>query len=118
MGKVQRYSKVLKVADIREANINVVCNWRMTMLGDLNARAISLEAVNEIKSGKAPGPNGFPVECLKKYGVAVLEWLVRLLYLSVDMGVYLWTRMVLVLCPCTQGRLTCECSTSRCVCLV
>ena len=64
------------------------------MLGDLNEMAISLEeveeAVNEIKSGKAPGPNRFPVECLKKGGItgtAVMEWLVRLLNLSFDMDV-------------------------------
>ena len=40
------------------------------MLGNLNERAISLvevrEAVKEMKSGKAPGLVGFPVECLKK----------------------------------------------------
>ena len=50
------------------------------MLGDLNDIALSLEevgeAVNEMKSGKAPEPNGFSVECLKKGGMAVLEWLV------------------------------------------
>ena len=38
-------------------------------MGDLNKRAISLvevrEAVNEIKSGKAPGLDGFSVECLR-----------------------------------------------------
>ena len=60
------------------------------MLGDMNERAISLEkvgeAVNEMKSCKATGLDGFPVECLKKGGMAVLEWL-RLLYLSFDMGV-------------------------------
>ena len=47
----------------------------------MNERAISLEevggAVNEIKSGKAPGLDVFPVECLKKGGIAVLVWLVR-----------------------------------------
>ena len=43
--------------------------------------------MNERKSGKAPGLDGFPVECLKKDGKAVLEWLVRLLNLSFDMGV-------------------------------
>ena len=32
------------------------------MLGDLNERAISLgEAMNEMKSGKAPGLDEFPV---------------------------------------------------------
>ena len=45
------------------------------------------EAVNEIKSGKAPMLDGFPVECLNKGGMAVLEWLTRLLNLSFDMGV-------------------------------
>ena len=44
-------------------------------MGDLNERAMSLEevgeAVNEIKSGKAPGRAGFQVECLKKGGMAV-----------------------------------------------
>ena len=31
-----------------------------------------------MKSGKAPGLDGFPVKCLMKGGMAVLEWLVRL----------------------------------------
>ena len=91
---------VLNVADVMEANINVVGNWRMPVLGDLNERAISLEEVgeevNEIKSDKARGLDRFPVECLKKGGMTVLEWLVRLLNLSFDMGVYLWAGMVLV----------------------
>ena len=56
------------------------------MLGDLNERAISLEevgeAVNEMKSGKDPGLDGFLLECLKKGGMAVLEWLDRLLKLK------------------------------------
>ena len=77
------FEQVLNVPDVREANINVVGNWRMPVLGDLNERAISLEevgeALNEMKSGNAPGLDGFPVECLKKGGMAVLEWLVRLL---------------------------------------
>ena len=69
------FEQVLNVADVREVNINVVGNWRMPVLGDLNERAISLEeeeeAVKEIKSGKAPGLDGFPVECLKKGGNSV-----------------------------------------------
>ena len=60
------------------------------MLGDLNGRAISLvevrEAVNEMKSGKDPGLDGFSVECLKNGIMAVLEWLVILLNFSFDMG--------------------------------
>ena len=43
--------------------------------------------MNEMKSGKAPGLDGILVECLKKGGMAVLEWLVRLLNLSFHMGV-------------------------------
>ena len=69
----------------------IVGNWRMLVLGDLNERAISLEeegeAVNEMKSGQAPGLDVFPVECLKKGGMKVLEWLIRLLNLSFNMGV-------------------------------
>ena len=52
------FEQVLNVADVREANINVVGNWRLPVLGDWNERAISLdevgEDVNEMKSGKAP----------------------------------------------------------------
>ena len=87
----QYFEQVLDVAEVREANINVVGNWQMPVLGDLNERAISLEevgeAVNEMKSGKAPGLDGFPVECSKKSGMAVLKWLVRLLNVSFDVGV-------------------------------
>ena len=64
------------------------------------------EAVNEMKSGTTPGLDGFPVECLKKVmfkrfkgeclkgGMAVLEWIVRLLNVSFDRGLYLWTGVV------------------------
>ena len=49
------FEQVLNVADVRESNIDVVGNWRMPVLGDLNEREISLEevgeAVNEMKSG-------------------------------------------------------------------
>ena len=49
---------------------------------------LSWEAVNEMKSGKAPELDGFPVECLNKGGMSVLYWLIiRLLNLSFDMGV-------------------------------
>ena len=50
--------------------------------------------MSEMRSGKAPGLDGFLVECLKKRGMAVLEWLVRLLVLI--WGLYLWTGVVLV----------------------
>ena len=98
--------------------IYIVGNWRMPVLGDLNERAISLEevgeAVNEMKSGTAPGLDGFPVECLKKGGIAVLEWLVRLLNLSFDMGVVPmdWCGACIVPLYKEKGD-KCECSNSR-----
>ena len=67
------FEQVQNVADVREANINVVGNWLIPVLGDLNERAIALEEVheaNELKSGKAPGLDEFPVECLKIGGMA------------------------------------------------
>ena len=39
------FEQVLNVADVRKANINVVGNCRMPVLGDLNEKAISLEKV-------------------------------------------------------------------------
>ena len=60
-------------------------------------KAISLEevkeAVNEMKSGKDPGLDVFPVGCLKKGGMAVLEWLVRLLNVCFYTGVVLPTAL-------------------------
>ena len=40
--------------------------------------------MNEIKSGKGPGVDGFPVECLKKGCAPLLEWLGRLLILKFE----------------------------------
>ena len=55
--------------EVREVNINVVGHRWTSMLGELSERAISIEAVrdavNEMKSGKTPGLDGFPVKCLK-----------------------------------------------------
>ena len=85
------FEQLLNVADDQEANINVVGNWYMPVLGDLNESAILLVevrvAVDEMKSGTAPGLDEFPVECLKKGGTAVLDWIVRLLNVNFDMGV-------------------------------
>ena len=61
-----------------------------------------LPKLNSLVIFKAPGLDGFPVECLKKGAMAVLEWLVRLLNLSFDMGVVPmdWRG------ACTKGRVT------------
>ena len=70
--------------------------------------------MNEIKSGKAPALDGFLVECLKKGGMAVLEWLIRLLNLSFDMEVVPidWPGACIVpLCKLKGDK--CECSNSR-----
>ena len=63
--------------DVWEANINVVGDWRMPVLGELNEIVISIkevsEVVNEMKAIKAPGLDGLKVKCIKMGGVAVLE---------------------------------------------
>ena len=72
------------------------------------------EAVNEVKSGKAPELDGFPVECLKKCGIGVLEWLVRLLNISFNMGVVPmdWRGACIVPLYKWKGD-KCECCNSR-----
>ena len=76
--------------DVREASINLVGGFRMPLLGELNERAMSVEqvrdAVNEINAGKVTGLDGFPGECLKKGGMAMLKCLVRLLNESSNLG--------------------------------
>ena len=51
--------------DVREKNINVVGDCRMPVLIEFNKTGISMEeikeVVNEMKSGKAPRLDGFPV---------------------------------------------------------
>ena len=72
------------------------------------------EAVNEIKAGNAPRVDGIPVECLKKGGMAMLEWLVRLLNLSVDTGVVPMDWRGACIVPLYKGKGDkCECSNSR-----
>ena len=72
------------------------------------------EAVNEMKSGKAPGMDSFPVECLKKGGTAVLELLVRVLNLSFDMGFVPMDWRGACIVPLYEGKgAKCECGNSR-----
>ena len=59
-----------------------------------------------MKFSKARGLDGFPVECLKKCGMAVLEWLVRQLNVSFDMGVVPMDWRGAFIAPCTMGRMT------------
>ena len=78
------FEQVLNVEDVTEAITNV----RSWQLADASVGSIewksnidkgSKGAVKEIKSDKVPGLDGFPVKWLKKVGMAVLEWWVRLL---------------------------------------
>ena len=70
--------------------------------------------MNEMKSGKAPGLDGFLMECLKKGGMAVLKWLVRLLNLSFDMGVVPMDWRGVCIMPLYKGKDgECECRNSR-----
>ena len=67
-----------------------------------------------MKSGKGPGLDGFPVEYLKKGVMAVLEWLVRLLNLSFDMGVVPMDWRGACIVPLYKGKNDKgECSNSR-----
>ena len=67
-----------------------------------------------MKSGKASGLDGFPVECLKKGGMAVLELLVKLLNLSFDMWVEPMDGYCARIVPLYKGKSDkCECSNSR-----
>ena len=66
-----------------------------------------------MKSGKAPGLDGFPVECLKKGGMA-LEWLVRLLNVSFDMRIVPMDWHGACIVPLYKGKGDkCECRNSR-----
>ena len=58
----------------------------MPVLDVLNARAILIKAVDDMKFGKAPGLDGCPVWCVKKPGMTMLELLMRLFNVSFDMG--------------------------------
>ena len=54
------------------------------------------------------------MECLKKGGMAVLEWLVRLLNLSFDMGVVPMGWRDACIVPLYKGKGNkCECTNSR-----
>ena len=46
------FEHVLNVADVRDANINVVSNWRMPVLGDLKERVISLSVGEALEGHK------------------------------------------------------------------
>ena len=77
------FEELLNVWDEREANIVAVPGGRrMPVLNGMNESEINEkevnDAINEMKTGKAPGMDGCAVESLKSGGVIVVRWLVRL----------------------------------------
>ena len=85
------FDDLLNVEDAREADIVAVEGGaRMPVLGERLVADITEEEVREavevMKAGKAPGLDGIATECLKKGGVTIVEWLVRLLNLCFVSG--------------------------------
>ena len=76
------FESLLNVEDDREADVRVREGVEVPVFGDENEREITKDeverALNETKAGKAAGMDGVRAEMLKKGGVTVLEWLVRL----------------------------------------
>ena len=76
------FESLLNVEDDREADVVAIEGVRYPMFGEENERVITKEeverALGETKVGKAAGMDGVRAEMLKKGGVTVLEWLVRL----------------------------------------
>ena len=75
------FESLLNVEDDREADV-LVGGVELQVFGDENEREITKDeverALRETKVGKAAGMDGVRAEMLKKGGVTVLEWLVRL----------------------------------------
>ena len=84
------FEGLLNVEDEREAIVVAVGGVRMPVLGRENEREITrkevLDAVNETKAGKAPGMDECRAEYLKKGGVTMLDWLVRLFNVCFSTG--------------------------------
>ena len=105
------------MANVREANINAVGNWRMPVLENLADAPTSLEkvgeAVKEMKSG-SPRLDGFFRYNFKKRWYGIVGWLVRLLNISFDMGVVPMDWRGAFIVPLYKGKgEKCECSNSR-----
>ena len=76
------YESLLNVEDDREPDVRVREGIEVPVFDDVNEREITKDeverALRETKVGKAAGVDGVRAEMLKKGGVTVLEWLVRL----------------------------------------
>ena len=76
------FDRLLNVEDNRRAEVVAVGGVEVPVMNEENEREITsdevVRALNETKTGKASGMDGVKAEMLKKGGVTVLEWLVRL----------------------------------------
>ena len=76
------FESLLNVTDEKEARICAVAGVNVPVMEEENEREVSVEEVRKALSGtkaaKAPGVDGCRPEYLKKGGVSVMEWLVRL----------------------------------------
>ena len=85
------FESLLNVEDEREARICAVAGVNVPVMGEENEREVTVEevrkALNGTKAGKAPGVDGCRPEFLKKGGVSVIEWLVRLFNICMVAGV-------------------------------
>ena len=119
-GRWAEYFKdLLNVEDGREAVVVAVGRERrMPVLGMLNDGCVVTEevegAVAKMKSGKSPGLDGCTVECIKHGGVAVVEWLVRLLNECFRVGAVPLDWVSACVVPLYKGKGDkCECGSFR-----
>ena len=112
------FESLLNVEDDREADVGAIGNAELPVFGDENEREITKEeverALEETKVGKAAGMDGVRAEMLKKGGVTVIEWLVRLLNICFLLSVVPvdWVRACIV--PLFKGKGdVCECCNYR-----
>ena len=82
------FEELLNVEDDREARIVAVGRMNVPVFSEMNEKRVErvevMEALKELKEGKAPGMDGCAAECLRRGGVAIIEWLVRILNVCFD----------------------------------
>ena len=87
----EHFEELLNFEDDREARITAVAfEQGVPRMGRSNEAPVTKGevegALKIMRSGKAAGLDGIAAECLKKGGVAVVEWLVRLLCICLEAG--------------------------------
>ena len=88
---VEHFEELLNYEDNREARITAVAfEQGVPRMGRKNEAPVTKGevevALRTMRTGKAAGLDGIQAECLKKGGVAVVEWLVRLLNICFEAG--------------------------------